>query len=622
MMLGAARRWRWRLPAWNLGSRSLWIGDMDFLSPDKHAPIPDDILRILEKRMSSIEDRHACLSKALLEPGIASEKLIKMNKELRNLDYSVDMIKALRAKEKEVIGLKELVKESVEDEEMRRLASGELQTATREVRDAQHDVLLELIPKDEADSRGYILEELEVTKRQFLRLISSRCRHVFLVHVECLLDFYECSQEASAVISGDGVYGALKFESGVHRVQRVPVTEKAGRIHTSTASVAILPEANEVDVEIRNDEIKIDTYRAGGAGGQHVNTTCSAVRVTHAPTGIVVAIQDERSQHKNKAKALSILYARLYELERSRAVASRSELRQDQIGSSDRSERIRTYNFPQGRVTDHRVGVTQHAIEQIMEGIDVDNWKHLFERQRRMVHEMTAADGTLRVVSFPWCIKFRSVCKNLLKRMKLIGRRSSIRGVLVKSSSNKHRISWRASFAYRQQQKQKLKKSGSSLWSFSGYSKLKNSCTEALDRQEVIHRNLEDSQASSSSFSFKNDAEDLGHGKGKKILSPHPGVQRSEAMKLKSRWDEVVEMVVADSFDDLVDLEEFLGYYMLLNCPVFRAMVQRFFSEFCVEFCEDEELLAVSLFIPEMQDFPSFGNSSERELECLPPSPC
>ncbi|EFJ26953.1 hypothetical protein SELMODRAFT_412495 [Selaginella moellendorffii] len=402
---------------------------MDFLPPDKHAPIPDDILRILEKSVISIEDRHACLSKALLETGIASDELIKMNKDLCKLDYSVDMFKALKAKEKEVIGLKELVKESVEDEEMRRLASGELQTATREVRDAQDEVLLERIPKDEADSRGAGGDEASIFASDLFKK-------------------YEKYAQTT--------HGGLKFS-------------------------ALPPPTPEVDVDIRNDEIKIDTYRAGGA--------------------------------------------MLYELERSRTAASRSELQQDQIGSSDRLERIRTCNFPQDRVTDHRVGVTQHSIEQIMEGIDVDNWKHLFERQES--HE---ADG----------------------------RRSSTRGVMVKrssNSSNKHRISW----------------------------------------TEVVHRNLEDSQASSSNFSFM---EDLGHGKGKKILSPHPGAQRSDAMK------------------------EFLGYYMLLNCPVFRAMVQRFFSQFCVEFCKDEELLAVSLFIPEMQDFPSFGNSPERELECLPPSPC
>ncbi|EFJ11541.1 hypothetical protein SELMODRAFT_426218 [Selaginella moellendorffii] len=499
---------------------------------------------------------------AMASPGVESgkqelvfhahgEKLIKMNKELRNLDYSVDMIKALRAKEKEVIGLKELVKESVEDEEMRRLASGELQTATREVRDAQHDVLLELIPKDEADSRGAGGDEASIFASDLFKMYEKYAANNswrFEVLSITTTDT-RCYKEASAAISGDGVYGALKFESGVHRVQRVPVTEKAGRIHTSTASVAILPEANEIDVEIRNDEIKIDTYRAGGAGGQHVNTTCSAVRVTHAPTGIVVAIQDERSQHKNKAKALSILYARLYELERSRAAASRSELRQDQIGSSDRSERIRTYNFPQGRVTDRRVGVTQHAIEQIMEGIDVDNWKHLFERQDR-------------------------------HRINVRGRHEADHKVVN---------SWGAGEEQQQQAQDQLDSelciqaaAEAKAQEVGKHSKLKNSdsCTEALDRQEVVHRNLEDSQASSSSFSFKNDAENLGHGKGKEILSPHPGVQRSEAMKLKSRWDEVVEMVVADSFDDLVDLEEFLGYYMLLNCPVFRAMVQRFFSEF------------------------------------------
>lgn len=179
-------------------------------------------------------------------------------------------------------------------------------------------------------------------------------------------------KEAIGLISGAGVYGKLKFESGIHRVQRVPVTEKSGRIHTSAVTVAILPQADEVDVQLRSEDLRIDTYRSGGSGGQHANTTNSAVRITHIPSGLTVAIQDERSQHMNKAKALKILCAKLYEVERYKTQMNRSKLRAEQIGSGDRSERIRTYNFPQGRVTDHRVGITHHSINEVLQGESLD----------------------------------------------------------------------------------------------------------------------------------------------------------------------------------------------------------------------------------------------------------
>lgn len=246
----------------------------------------------------------------------------------------------------------------------------------------QHLLLKLLLPKDDADERDCILEVRAGTGGEEASLFAM---DIFKMYEKFsqkkgwkfdVIDITESDlkgyKEASGAVSGPGVYGKLKFESGIHRVQRVPVTEKSGRVHTSAVSVAILPQADEVDVQLRNEDLKIDTYRAGGCGGQSVNTTSSAVRITHIPSGITVAIQDERSQHMNKAKALKVLRARLYEIERIRLQSDRSKLRMEQIGSGDRSERIRTYNFPQGRVTDHRVGITQHCIEDVMEGERLD----------------------------------------------------------------------------------------------------------------------------------------------------------------------------------------------------------------------------------------------------------
>lgn len=332
--------------------------------------------------MSGIESRYAYLQQAISQPTVMAEEFARINKELSKLEDYMPSIKDLRAKQKEIDGLKILVNDSLEEKEMRDLADQELQLRLEEERNIQYTLLQSLLPKDDADSRDCILEVRAGTGGEEASLFAMDIFKMYERYAQKrrwkfeIVDLTESEvrgyKEASAAISGSGVYGKLKFESGVHRVQRVPITEKSGRIHTSAASVAILPQADEVDVQLRNEDLKIDTYRSGGAGGQHVNTTSSAVRVTHIPTGIVITIQDERSQHMNKAKALKILCAKLYELERQRLHSSRSKLRSEQIGSGDRSERIRTYNYPQGRVTDHRVGITCHSIEDIVQGESLD----------------------------------------------------------------------------------------------------------------------------------------------------------------------------------------------------------------------------------------------------------
>ncbi|KAJ8899025.1 hypothetical protein K2173_008848 [Erythroxylum novogranatense] len=294
----------------------------------------------------------------------------------------MELISELRTKQKEIVGLKSLMVECTEDKDMFEMANEELSQATEEEKRIQHLLLKSLLPKDDADERDCILEVRAGTGGEEASLFAIDVFKMYERYsqkkgwkfevVEITESDLRGYKEASAAISGVGVFGKLKFESGIHRVQRIPVTEKSGRIHTSAVSIAILPQADEVDVQLRNEDLRIDTYRSGGSGGQHANTTNSAVRITHLPTGITVSIQDERSQHMNKAKALKVLCARLYEIERSRLQMSRSKLRSDQIGSGDRSERIRTYNFPQGRVTDHRIGITHHAIDDMMQGESLD----------------------------------------------------------------------------------------------------------------------------------------------------------------------------------------------------------------------------------------------------------
>ncbi|XP_016709504.1 peptide chain release factor 1, mitochondrial isoform X2 [Gossypium arboreum] len=294
----------------------------------------------------------------------------------------MDLINELRTKQKEIDGLRSLMAECPNDKDMLEMATEDLGKALEEEKRLQNLLLKSLLPRDDADERDCILEVRAGTGGEEASLFAMDVFKMYERYSQKkgwkfeVVDIAESDlkgyKQASAAISGAGVYGKLKFESGIHRVQRVPVTEKSGRIHTSAVSVAVLPQADEVDVRLRNEDLRIDTYRSGGSGGQHANTTNSAVRVTHFPTGITVTIQDERSQHMNKAKALKVLCAKLYEMERSRIQTSRSKLRSEQIGSGDRSERIRTYNFPQGRVTDHRIGITYHAIDDVMQGENLD----------------------------------------------------------------------------------------------------------------------------------------------------------------------------------------------------------------------------------------------------------
>lgn len=341
-----------------------------------------DLIRIMDQRLIAIERRNAFLENLINQPEASQAEYSKANKELRRLRDSIELISQLRTKQRDIDGLKSLMAECTEEKDILDIAKEELTQALEEEKKLQVLLLKSLLPKDDADERDCILEVRAGTGGEEASLFAMDVFNMYeryslkkgwkfevVDKTESDLKGYK---EASAAISGAGVYGKLKFESGIHRVQRVPVTEKSGRIHTSAVSVAVLPQADEVDVQLRNEDLRIDTYRSGGSGGQHANTTNSAVRITHLPTGITVSIQDERSQHMNKAKALKILCARLFEMERLRLQISRSKLRSEQIGSGDRSERIRTYNFPQGRVTDHRIGITHHNISDIMQGENLD----------------------------------------------------------------------------------------------------------------------------------------------------------------------------------------------------------------------------------------------------------
>src|SRR6516225_5685485 len=335
----------------------------------------------LEPHLEQMVRRHAELHDALVGTGLTGADFARLSKEYSYLTPIVDGIDALRRARDELASLAEIA-QSGEDAELKALAEEELQTLRERLPALEQQVKLALLPKDADDARNAILEVRAGTGGEEAALFAAELFRMYQRYAALrgwrfeILDLSETGlggfKEAIATISGKGVFARLKFESGVHRVQRVPETEAAGRVHTSAATVAVLPEAEDVDIRIDERDLRIDVFRASGPGGQSVNTTDSAVRITHSPTGLVVIQQDEKSQHKNKARALKVLRSRLYEMERQARDSARAAQRKSQVGSGDRSERIRTYNFPQGRVTDHRISLTLYKIDKVMSGEALD----------------------------------------------------------------------------------------------------------------------------------------------------------------------------------------------------------------------------------------------------------
>ena len=359
------------------------------------------MINLPRERMDQVVKRFDMLE-ALMAAGPDPDAYVRMASEYSEIQEMVARIRALRAAEKERADLDALLADRSTDAEMRALAQADMPAVERHIEELQDDIQILLLPKDAADSRNAILEIRAGTGGDEAALFAGalfRMYERYAASQGWRFDVASASEgevggfkEIIATVSGKGVFAKLKFESGVHRVQRVPETEAGGRIHTSAATVAVLPEAEDVDIDIRTEDIRIDTMRASGAGGQHVNTTDSAVRITHLPTGIVV-VQAEKSQHQNRARAMQILRARLFDLERSKAAEERSEARRLQVGSGDRSERIRTYNFPQGRVTDHRINLTLYKLDRVMEGeLDEIISALIADHQSRLLAELGAND--------------------------------------------------------------------------------------------------------------------------------------------------------------------------------------------------------------------------------------
>jgi peptide chain release factor 1 len=325
-------------------------------------------------RLRAILARRDELQAQLASGELTPERFVALSKEYAEVEPVAQAAAELQRLRGELVDLQAML----DDPEMRDMAEEELANVKARLPEAERDMAVRLLPKDSADERSAMLEVRAGTGGDEAALFAGDLFRMYQRYAETqgwTVELISASEsevggykEVVASITGAGVFAKLKYESGVHRVQRVPATESGGRIHTSAATVAVLPEAEEVDVQIEDKDLKVDIYRSSGAGGQHVNTTDSAIRITHVPTGIVVIQQDQRSQHKNRAKAMQVLRTRLYEREREILHAERSGARKSMVGSGDRSERIRTYNFPQGRVTDHRINLTLHRLPEIMMG--------------------------------------------------------------------------------------------------------------------------------------------------------------------------------------------------------------------------------------------------------------
>ena len=337
----------------------------------------------LKNNIDKIIQREAEIEQLLVNSfNLKPSELVELSKELSDIKPVTDLAKKKDVMLQELLDLSEILNDNEADDDIKKVALSEFEFLKEEINILERNIQFALLPKDKDDTRNVIIEVRAGTGGDEAGLFASDLFSMYeklsMKH-KWKFEVMEVSEtnvggykEAQANILGNGVFGRLKFESGVHRVQRVPTTETSGRIHTSAATVAVLPEAEDLEISIEEKDLRIDVFRSSGPGGQSVNTTDSAVRITHLPSGIVVSQQDEKSQHKNRAKAMKILLSRLYETERQKQQDQRSSSRKDQVGSGDRSERIRTYNYPQGRVTDHRINLTMHKLDKVLQGEALD----------------------------------------------------------------------------------------------------------------------------------------------------------------------------------------------------------------------------------------------------------